>query len=420
MSLASLNSSISASETQAIIEALAAKVRFNYVLQDKADAIAKAIETALAEGKYENLTGEKLSEAVTSDLRSVNGDKHLKLVFSPKHVIEEEPPKDLTKKYNSDGDEVDDEGKVVEQEGSAVVDANMLSFHEFCSYNGHGVAGVEILPGNIGFLTLTMIGPPGLVEPFWASAMTLLQHTNAIIVDLRKNSGGAGSGGLLSYFMSGRKHYKSMFWVPENVTSKDYTLETVSGPRYNDSNPDTPKRPVYILTSSKTFSSAEAFTFFMLDLELGQTVGETTSGGGHPCAFVRAGHDHFEASISVGRTFSPKTGLGWEKIGVPPTVPCAAGDAKDVAHLLCLKTVEARLAALQPPALTKAMAKLLPTVEEVRKSLDAKVGHATRAAGTPVKKTTTTTTTTTKSLSPQGLLTTTTKSSIITDYQNIA
>jgi hypothetical protein len=44
-------------------------------------------------------------------------------------------------------------------------------------------------------------------------------------------------------------------------------------------------------------------------------------------------------SISIGRTFNPKTNAGWEGTGVQPQVRAAAADALEVAHRLALSAL---------------------------------------------------------------------------------
>ncbi|KAI8801439.1 ClpP/crotonase-like domain-containing protein [Cladochytrium replicatum] len=280
--------SIAKSDVEAIVNALASKVRRMYVLEDVAPKIAQAIEEQLAAGGYDGLEGAALAESLTKDLRSVNGDLHLEVEFDAEHPTEEEPV-EKPKKYN-DGEEIDDEGKVIEEEEA------MSPFF------------AVLWKCNVGYLNISTFAPPKLSTPFFQHAMCLLQHTNALIIDIRWRTGGDSSNGLLSYFTSGRTHYKSMYWRPENR------------PRRNGD----AKRPVFVLTSKDTFSSAEAFAFFMKDLGLATMVGETTAGGGHPIRYVRAGHDAFKASVSVGVSYSAKTGVGWEKIGVPADIAVAA------------------------------------------------------------------------------------------------
>ncbi|KAI8619421.1 ClpP/crotonase-like domain-containing protein [Chytriomyces sp. MP71] len=341
--------SLSESDVFVIVQALASKIRAKYVLKDiVADQIASAVEAKLQAGAYTSLSRMSLATALTNDLRSVNGDKHLSVKFDPlQTAVEEKPMPKLL--YNEDGEEVDKEGNLVPDEPPSEDDASYWYYVELSKVEGTGLVGLEVLPGNIGYINLSMFAPKNLSTPVFQMAMTHLQHTFGLIIDIRNNGGGDDSGELISYLLSDRIHYKTIFWRLEDINQKWFTNPNVPGPRYNSNKPDDEKahRPVYVLTGPNTFSSAEAFAYFMKDLQLAKTVGSTTSGGGHPCRRYRIGHDHFQASISVGRTFSPKNGKGWEGVGVAADIPCPAEEAKDVAHLLLLRHVQENLRALE-------------------------------------------------------------------------
>ena len=74
-----------------------------------------------------------------------------------------------------------------------------------------------------------------------------------------------------------------------------------------------------ILISSKTFSAAESFAFGMQTAGRAELVGETSGGGGYINDFFPLAHG-FGASVSVGRTYDPRTGRDWQAIGVIPEV----------------------------------------------------------------------------------------------------
>ncbi|KAJ3101003.1 hypothetical protein HK100_004617 [Physocladia obscura] len=365
-----MSSAISPDDVDSIVSVLASKVRANYIKIEDAGPIAVSVETAHAAGLYNDLSGDDLAAALTKDLQAINGDKHLRVKFDADHVAEEEPPTE-PKKYNDDGQIVDDDGNVI-QDTDAPPPAFLTMFTEMSKDSGNGISGVEVLPGNIGYVSLSLFAPEDLSKPFFQYAMSILQYTNALIIDIRGCIGGDSSTELISYFTSERVHFKNIFWRPENRLVKEYTSPIVPGPRYNGAG-DENQRPVYILTGKGTFSSAEAFAFFMHELNLAKTVGETTAGGGNPCRFFKIGHDHFVASISVGKTYSPKTGKGWEAVGVPADYPCNASDAKDFAHLLgCMVTLE-KLQTVDKSKLSPAKGALLKKTQATVQTLEKKL-----------------------------------------------
>ena len=55
-------------------------------------------------------------------------------------------------------------------------------------------------------------------------------------------------------------------------------------------------KPVFVLTSSRTFSGGEEFTNNLKSLKRATIVGETTGGGAHPVAGERI-NDHFKIGV---------------------------------------------------------------------------------------------------------------------------
>jgi hypothetical protein len=98
--------------------------------------------------------------------------------------------------------------------------------------------------------------------------------------------------------------------------------------------------PVYVLTSRRTYSAAEEFTFDLKHLERATVVGDTTGGGGHTVAGYDFGFDGFRIAIRVphGRAFDPKTGEGWEGKGVIPDRPVPSDEALTTAHAAALRS----------------------------------------------------------------------------------
>lgn len=173
----------------------------------------------------------------------------------------------------------------------------------------------------------------------------LLAHAGAraLILDLRQNSGGAGEimDRLFPYLfekptplllMDTRADAEASLGAPDEgpllrrVTSPDGVVrrEHVVGPHASE------KRffntPVYVLTSAKTASVAEAMTLALKRTGRATIVGETTSGAGHYGSFVRVG-ERFVAFVPFGRTLDPDTLRGWEGVGVAPDVVVPADRA---------------------------------------------------------------------------------------------
>lgn len=133
-----------------------------------------------------------------------------------------------------------------------------------------------------------------------------------------------------------------MYWREGNRTEQFWTQDWVPGKRFDA------KKPVYVLTSRRTFSGAEEFSYNLKNLKRATLIGETTGGGAHPGDMVKVA-PHFQVFIPGGRAISPITKTNWEGTGVEPDVKVAADDALRVAQVMALKPI----AAAQDDAMAK-------------------------------------------------------------------
>jgi hypothetical protein len=102
-----------------------------------------------------------------------------------------------------------------------------------------------------------------------------------------------------------------------------------------------PDIDVYVLTSNKTFSAAEEFTYNLKNLKRATIIGETTGGGAHPGG-TRVATDRFTVWVPTGRAINPITNTNWEGTGVAPDVETKAAEALLTAHVKALETLVAK------------------------------------------------------------------------------
>ena len=135
---------------------------------------------------------------------------------------------------------------------------------------------------------------------------------------------------LCSYFF-GRKpvHLNSLYWRPSGRTDEFWTLKDLPGKRMPDVD-------LFILTSRRTFSGAEEFTYHMKNLKRATIVGDTTGGGAHPVN-MKAVNEAFVLVVPVGRAINPISKTNWEGVGVEPDVKISSEKALATAHLLALR-----------------------------------------------------------------------------------
>ena len=197
-----------------------------------------------------------------------------------------------------------------------------------------GIRRVERLDGNVGYLDVRRVAVAANAGPAVAAAMELVAGTYALILDLRRNGGGSPDGVLLwcSYLLEDEPiHLNDIFHADSGETRQFWTLPYVPGTRYVD-------RPIYVLTSSRTFSGGEEFCYNLQALGRAELIGETTGGGAHPTR-------GFPISRAVGigipfaRSINPITGTNWQGTGVVPDVAVPEAEAYDVAYAKALRHV---------------------------------------------------------------------------------
>ena len=159
-------------------------------------------------------------------------------------------------------------------------------------------------------------------------------NTDALIFDLRRNGGGSPvTIGILSSYLFDKVTHLNDFYVRERDQRQQFfTTAEVEGRRYGTG------KPVYVLTSNRTFSAAEEFTYNLKNLKRATIVGETSGGGAHPGG-VRRITDHVGIWLPNGRAINPITKTNWEGTGVEPDIKTSAGDALAAAHLDALKKI---------------------------------------------------------------------------------
>ena len=211
-----------------------------------------------------------------------------------------------------------------------------------------GIRRVERLDGNIGYLDLRRMPVPANAGPAIAAAMELVAGTYALIIDMRRNGGGSPEGVVFwcSYLVDERPTYfNDIFNAETGETRQFWALPCVPGTRYLD-------RPVYVLTSRRTFSGGEDLCYTLQAVTRAEIRGEATGGGAHPTR-VYPVSPAVCFGIPFARSVSPVTGSNWQGAGVVPDVAVAAEQAYDVAYVKALQHVLA-LDDVPPPILDEA------------------------------------------------------------------
>ena len=295
-----------------IAESVAAAVAERYVFPDIGERIAAHIRARSAAGAYDALTPAQLVDTLTQDLRVVNGDRHLYL------------------QYQAGGGR---QGGPAPGSGQPVrmTPGTSPQSIELARRRNYYLNRAERLDGNVGYLDVRrFFGATDDARDAAAGAMAFLADVDAMIIDVRYTPGGDVRmvDLLASYFFDKVTPTLSTFSRSRNETIHRTTLESVPGKRR-------PSIPVYVLTSRDTGSAAEDFAFLLQQTGRATLVGDRTAGAGHTNAILNLGGG-YSLSVSIGRTYNPKTNEGWEGTGVQPQVKVAAAEALDAAHRLAL------------------------------------------------------------------------------------
>ncbi|MGW2547447.1 S41 family peptidase [Kitasatospora sp. NPDC001574] len=285
-----------------VVESVAELVGENYVFPDVARELAALLRSRSAEGSYRIESAEELAEAVTADLRSVNGDLHLALKY---HAVPVPP-----------------------EQGAAALAAMRRQFDASLG----GVPRVELLDGGVAVLEIApLLFPLDWAAQPLAAALSLVAPARALVLDLRGNVGGDPNtvAFVCGYLLDGRTKLNTMVSRQGEVAEQSWTPPFVPGARFGGD------KPLYVLTSGRTFSAGEELAYDLQQLGRAEVVGEATRGGAHP----REGwtvHPHLELSVPIARAVNPVSGTNWEGTGVRPDVPCDAEAALDRALTLAV------------------------------------------------------------------------------------
>ncbi|HLN66127.1 MAG TPA: S41 family peptidase [Streptosporangiaceae bacterium] len=304
-------------------------LRANYVFPEVAEQAAVAVEARLAAGEYDNLDEITLTDLVTTHLQEITGDKHLRL-----RVGGGPGPRPGGPGPRPDGPGPRPGGPGPDETEPKDHEARRLAMRRMGRLDNFGIRRVERLDGNVGYLDVRRVAIPANAGPAITAAMELVAGTYALILDLRHNGGGSPEGVLFwcSYLLGEKPtHLNDIFHADTGETRQFWTLPYVPGTRYVD-------RPVYVLTSSRTFSGGEEFCYNLQALGRAELIGETTGGGAHPTrGFPISPAVHI--GIPFARSINPVTGTNWQGTGVIPDVAVPEAEAYDVAYGKALRHV---------------------------------------------------------------------------------
>ena len=302
---------LSAAERNEVLQTLEKKLGANYVFPDVAARINAALP-AKAGAYAAAATAVEFGDMLGDDLRTLGNDKHFRVFFDPDFHPHEAP------------------GAVPSAEDMARqrVEAAELAY---------GVEKVMRLPGNVAYVELRGFGPTEIVASAYASTLALVQGSDALILDLRRNGGGSPNSVALwmSYFFAqgDERHLNDIYTRSTNETQQFWTTTAV-GERY--------AKPVWVLVSPRTFSGGEECAYDFQTQKRATLVGETTGGGANAGDRFALGHG-LVVNIPTARAINPVTRANWEHVGVKPDIAVPAAEAQQAAYVAILRDQVARV-----------------------------------------------------------------------------
>lgn len=298
---ADIHPEIDAEKPARLVDAIAKTLNDSYVYPALAKKMEQSLRQHLDRGDDKAIAmGPELASELTRQLQEVSHDRHVRVEWQA------QPPP---------------------QGGEPSADDKARMKAQLDQMNC-GFVKAERLAGNIGYIKLDVFAPVDVCGTTATAAFAALGDVDAVIFDLRGNGGGWPEmvTYVESYLFAKRTHIYDMYTRDDNKTTPTWTNPGVPGKKLAT-------QPVYVLTSARTFSGAEAFAYDLQNAKRATIVGEVTGGGAHPTHPVPL-DDHFVIMVPSARTINVVTKTDWEGTGVQPDVKVPADQALDKAKEL--------------------------------------------------------------------------------------
>ena len=292
-----------------VLRTLAAKLTANYVFPDVAAHVNAALPEKTAAYAADG-TALAFAERLSADLRTLADDRHFRVFVDPSFHEPASP--------------------------NAVPSADELANQRVeVAQAGFGIETVQRLPGNVGYIELRGFGPTEGIAAAYAAAIALLDGSEALILDLRRNGGGEPNSVALwlsHFFAVGDQRHLNDIYTRSTDSTQQYWTSPSAGPRYT--------KPVYVLTSARTFSAGEECAYDFQTQKRALLVGEVTGGGANAGDRFTLGHG-LVVNIPTARAINPVTHTNWEHTGVTPDIAVSAAQAKQAAYVAILRSLAA-------------------------------------------------------------------------------
>jgi len=281
-----------------------------YVFPEVAKSTEAHLMKQLKEGHYNQFKNDDtFATALTQSVQSINKDKHMRIWENKPYVAPENTPERM-------------------------VEEQVYQINRTRSFNS-GFNAVKVMEGNVGYLDLRAFAGLENGKAVADAYMKLISNTDAVIIDLSKNGGGSPEmvQYLCSYFFDEKVHLNSLYYREGDRTLEFWTLDEINGIKM-------PDVPLFVITSSRTFSGAEEFSYNMQTQKRATLVGQTSGGGANPGG-TKGINENLNVFIPTGKAINPITKTNWEGVGVVPEVKTTIQETLDKTHTLAKVAAEA-------------------------------------------------------------------------------
>jgi hypothetical protein len=328
------------SSVAAVVEAVAGCVESRYVDEAAGARAAAALRRKLGDGGYDDERyAAPLAVVLTHDLQAVLPDLHLQVRWSGEPCVQ------------STTSHWDDPAFLADYWAREALD-------------NHGFDKAERLPGNVGLIVVRGIDEPEGTASVVDAAFAFLSRCSALIIDLRRTTGGAPSG--VAHFLGHLLPSGTALVEVRDRAGSVLERTSTSADRQPTLGNDV---PVFVLTGRRTVSACEELVYDLRAAGRATLIGAPTAGAANPVD-VYTVDPHVAVRVPTAVVRHAQTGGNWEGAGIVPDVVCALDDALDVAHRLALDEVRLQVASGR---IVHAEA-LLEELDDVGRELDEQLG----------------------------------------------
>lgn len=298
------------------IDTLAYALKERYAYKDLALQLSELLISNQAKGKYDKITdGEEFEKAITLDLRSLNHDKHLALNFDSSPAT----------------------SPAIQKPESETAEQRLKRVSVFNRQMNFGFEKVQFFPGNIGYIKFNYFDAfPEYSKPVIDASFDFLKNSDAIIIDLKDNTGGASA--TVAYIAGLFFDTTTLIGNSYNRYTDSTTFEYLQ-PREKEHRLS--KADLYILTSKTTVSGGEALAYLLKYMKGAKIIGETSAGAANPGRVIRI-NSFFTSFIPNRYSKNIVSQTSWEGTGVPVDIQVNPVAAIEKARWEALNTLKAK------------------------------------------------------------------------------